>query len=237
MPTNVVMPQMGESIAEGTIVRWIKKVGDTVDRDEPLFEISTDKVDTEVPSPVAGTVSKILVQEGATVPVGTAVMEIDDGTSGAAASGEASGAPAGLLAWWQRRPDSGVGAGHDVGVRETPARVVDSPCASGRVESRCARHITGQDAGLDWAWRDQAVCSMGSVYLLFIFSRLCSSGSRSDKHFRNFEGDSNESFEQQAESVTTTATNSDPRERAEPEHLAATGIPAGTECEAACTAG
>ena len=54
MPTNVVMPQMGESIAEGTIVRWIKKVGDDVDRDEPLFEISTDKVDAEIPSPAAG---------------------------------------------------------------------------------------------------------------------------------------------------------------------------------------
>ena len=54
MPTNVMMPQMGESIAEGTIVRWIKKVGDAVDRDEPLFEISTDKVDAEIPSPVAG---------------------------------------------------------------------------------------------------------------------------------------------------------------------------------------
>ena len=54
MPTNVVMPQMGESIAEGTIVRWIKKIGDEVDRDEPLFEISTDKVDAEIPSPAAG---------------------------------------------------------------------------------------------------------------------------------------------------------------------------------------
>ena len=55
---NVVMPQMGESIAEGTIVRWIKKVGDTVDRDEPLFEISTDKVDAEIPSPAAGVAAR-----------------------------------------------------------------------------------------------------------------------------------------------------------------------------------
>ena len=59
MSTNVVMPQMGESIAEGTIVRWIKKVGDTVDRDEPLFEISTDKVDAEIPSPAAGVITEI----------------------------------------------------------------------------------------------------------------------------------------------------------------------------------
>src|SRR5213083_917556 len=66
MPTEVVMPQMGESIAEGTIVRWIKKVGDQVDRDEPLFEISTDKVDAEIPSPAAGVLTEIKVHEGAT---------------------------------------------------------------------------------------------------------------------------------------------------------------------------
>ena len=67
MSTPVVMPQMGESIAEGTIVRWIKKVGDTVDRDEPLFEISTDKVDAEIPSPAAGVLLEIAVKEGETV--------------------------------------------------------------------------------------------------------------------------------------------------------------------------
>ena len=67
MATDVVMPQMGESIAEGTIVRWIKKVGDTVDRDEPLFEISTDKVDAEIPSPAAGVLTEIRVKEGETV--------------------------------------------------------------------------------------------------------------------------------------------------------------------------
>ena len=82
MATEVVMPQMGESIAEGTIVRWIKKVGDTVDRDEPLFEISTDKVDAEIPSPAAGVVSEIRVKEGETVPVNSVVAVI----GGAAAS-------------------------------------------------------------------------------------------------------------------------------------------------------
>ena len=76
MPTDVMMPQMGESIAEGTIVRWIKKVGDTVARDEPLFEISTDKVDAEIPSPAAGVVLDIRVQEGETVPVHTVVAII-----------------------------------------------------------------------------------------------------------------------------------------------------------------
>ena len=74
--TNVVMPQMGESIAEGTIVRWIKKVGDTVDRDEPLFEISTDKVDAEIPSPAAGVLTEIKVKEGETVPVNSVVAVI-----------------------------------------------------------------------------------------------------------------------------------------------------------------
>lgn len=73
MPTPVVMPQMGESVAEGTIVRWIKQVGDVVERDEPLFEISTDKVDAEIPSPAAGVLSEIKVQEGETVPVNSVV--------------------------------------------------------------------------------------------------------------------------------------------------------------------
>src|SRR5215813_662219 len=73
---DVVMPQMGESVAEGTIVRWMKKVGDTVDRDEPLFEISTDKVDAEIPSPSAGIVAEIRAQEGETVAVNSVVAVI-----------------------------------------------------------------------------------------------------------------------------------------------------------------
>jgi len=77
MPTNVIMPQMGESIAEGTVVRWLKKVGDRVERDEPLLEISTDKVDAEIPSPAAGVLSKILVKENETVAVNTVVAVLD----------------------------------------------------------------------------------------------------------------------------------------------------------------
>jgi len=76
MATDVLMPQMGESVAEGTIVRWIKEVGEAVDRDEPLFEISTDKVDTEVPSPVGGVVAQIRVDVGDTVPINTVVAVI-----------------------------------------------------------------------------------------------------------------------------------------------------------------
>ena len=80
---DVVMPQMGESIAEGTVIRWMKKVGDKVERDEPLFEISTDKVDAEIPSPIAGTVTEILAQEGQTVAVNSVVARV-------AAEGEAA---------------------------------------------------------------------------------------------------------------------------------------------------
>ncbi|HUP44755.1 MAG TPA: 2-oxoglutarate dehydrogenase, E2 component, dihydrolipoamide succinyltransferase [Thermoanaerobaculia bacterium] len=86
MATDVLMPQMGESIAEGTVSRWLKKVGDKVERDEPLLEISTDKVDAEIPSPAAGTLTEILAQEGQTVAVNTAVARI-------AAEGEAAAAP------------------------------------------------------------------------------------------------------------------------------------------------
>src|SRR5512132_3917408 len=91
MSTNVVMPQMGESIAEGTIVRWIKKIGDAVDRDEPLFEISTDTVDAEIPSPAAGVLTDSTAMEGETVPVNSVVAVI--GAAGEAAA-EAAAAPA-----------------------------------------------------------------------------------------------------------------------------------------------
>lgn len=87
---DVIMPQMGESIVEGTLTRWLKKLGDHVERDEPLFEISTDKVDTEIPAPVAGTLSEILVQEGAIVGINTVVARISAPTG----DGEAAPAPA-----------------------------------------------------------------------------------------------------------------------------------------------
>ncbi|MDQ3136019.1 MAG: hypothetical protein M3Q93_00335, partial [Gemmatimonadota bacterium] len=74
---DVIMPQMGESIAEGTLSRWMKKVGDAVKRDEPIFEISTDKVDAEIPAPAAGVLAEILVTEGQTVAVQTIVATIE----------------------------------------------------------------------------------------------------------------------------------------------------------------
>src|SRR6059058_1998809 len=84
MPTDVIMPQMGESIFEGTLTKWLKKPGDKVQRDEPLFEISTDKVDAEIPAPASGVLKEVKVAEGTTVQVNTVVGVID-----------AEGAPAG----------------------------------------------------------------------------------------------------------------------------------------------
>ncbi|CDM66810.1 2-oxoglutarate dehydrogenase, E2 component, dihydrolipoamide succinyltransferase [Pyrinomonas methylaliphatogenes] len=88
MSTEVVMPQMGESIAEGTITRWLKKVGERVERDEPLFEITTDKVDAEIPAPTAGTLVEIRFKEGDTVPVGTVVAVIGGEGAGVSAPQE-----------------------------------------------------------------------------------------------------------------------------------------------------
>jgi len=84
MPTDVIMPQMGESIFEGTITKWLKKVGDAVEKDEPLFEISTDKVDAEIPAPVAGVLAEIRIPEGATVEVNTIVAVIGEADTAAA---------------------------------------------------------------------------------------------------------------------------------------------------------
>src|SRR6266481_5888879 len=89
MAVDVVMPQMGESIFEGTITKWLKKPGDKVERDEPLFEISTDKVDAEIPSPSAGVLKEIKIAEGQTVPIQTIVAVIDGAGSAAFASAPA----------------------------------------------------------------------------------------------------------------------------------------------------
>ena len=94
MPTDVLMPQMGESIFEGTITKWLKKPGDSVQRDEPLFEISTDKVDAEIPSPAAGVLTEIRVGEGSTVQVNAVVGVIGDGKAAAASASAAPPAPA-----------------------------------------------------------------------------------------------------------------------------------------------
>ncbi len=93
MPTDVIMPQMGESIFEGTLTKWLKKPGDKVQRDEPLFEISTDKVDAEIPSPAAGVLREIRVAPGTTVPVNT-VVGLIAAEGEAVSAGAAKGGPA-----------------------------------------------------------------------------------------------------------------------------------------------
>src|SRR5215204_3216229 len=90
---DVIMPQMGESIAEGTLSRWLKKVGDEVKRDEPIFEISTDKVDAEIPAPAAGVLAEIIVHEGTTVPVNAVVARLET-EKGASIAAPAAAAPA-----------------------------------------------------------------------------------------------------------------------------------------------
>src|SRR5271165_1887429 len=110
MPTDVIMPQMGESIFEGTITKWLKQPGEKVQRDEPLFEISTDKVDAEIPAPASGTLQDIKVQAGATVQVNTVVGTI-------AAEGEAAGAapPApGPVAAQPQKPAAAQGPSPDI---------------------------------------------------------------------------------------------------------------------------
>src|ERR1039458_703471 len=93
MPTDIIMPQMGESIVEGTITKWLKKPGDKVQRDEPLFEISTDKVDAEIPAPATGVLQEIKVAEGNTVQVNTVVGVIGEGATAAASAPAKTAAP------------------------------------------------------------------------------------------------------------------------------------------------
>ena len=126
MSNDVLMPQMGESIAEGTIVRWIKKVGDRVDRDEPLFEISTDKVDAEIPSPAAGVLTEIRAKEGETVPVNSVVAIIAATGTQAVVPAAASDAPA------VQRPGGPDGTSQTAPATAAPAPPAESrPVASG----------------------------------------------------------------------------------------------------------
>src|SRR5258708_32799019 len=94
MPTDIIMPQMGESIVEGTITKWLKKPGEKVTRDEPLFEISTDKVDAEIPAPASGVLHEIKVQAGTTVQVNTVVGVIGGDGAGAPSPATTAAPPA-----------------------------------------------------------------------------------------------------------------------------------------------
>ena len=157
------MPQLGETVTEGTITRWFKQVGESIAADEPLFEVSTDKVDSEVPAPTAGVISEILVPEGDTVPVGARLAVISDGAA-APAPAPAAAAPEPAPRNLRRRPNPGPtsrrAAAHPLRpnrprpVAAAPAAA--EPAASGtrpacragtrarRVERRWDRHVTAR---------------------------------------------------------------------------------------------
>ncbi len=139
MPIDVVMPQMGESIAEGTIVRWIKQVGDAIDKDEPLFEISTDKVDAEIPSPGSGVLVEIRVPEGETVPVNSVVAVI--GGAGDRAGTPTPNAP---------RPPASVPAPPTASSGARPA------ASTGTARDATAAHATFGDETADARRRTQS---------------------------------------------------------------------------------
>ena len=124
MAVDIVMPQMGESIFEGTITRWLKKPGDKVERDEPLFEISTDKVDAEIPSPSAGVLKEIKVAEGQTVPIQTVVGVID------AAGSAAAPAPPPVPAKTQAPAPAKAPTAAPAAPRAVPAPVAAQPVAA-----------------------------------------------------------------------------------------------------------
>ncbi len=129
---------MGESIAEGTIVRWIKKVGDSVDRDEPLFEISTDKVDAEIPSPAAGVLMAIAVKEGETVPVNSVVATI--GSAGEASEARETGETRETTSPSARPATSGNGAKHSAQADGTPGATVAAPAPPSTTNASPASH-------------------------------------------------------------------------------------------------
>src|SRR6266545_3228171 len=128
--TTVTMPQLGETVVEGTITKWLKQEGDHVDQDEPLFEISTDKVDTEVPSPAAGTLTKILVPEGQTVSVKTPIAEINGAgqAAGAGPSPDSARKPAEPES--VARPEAVPQRGAGPGSTPAPATPARAPAAS-----------------------------------------------------------------------------------------------------------
>ncbi|WP_312350528.1 biotin/lipoyl-containing protein, partial [Actinomyces sp.] len=141
MATAVKMPALGESVTEGTVTTWLKKVGDTVEVDEPIVEVSTDKVDSEVPSPVAGTILEILVGEDETVEVGTEIARVGepseaDGDSAPEDSGEDSSSA----------PDSAPVAEATPDEPTTPA---ESPAPESATEGSGEEHASGPVSGTD----------------------------------------------------------------------------------------
>ncbi len=146
MPTEVVMPQMGESITEGTLTKWLKKPGEAVERDEPLFEISTDKVDAEIPSPSAGVVGEIKIQEGATVQINTVVCTIDE-AGGAAQASSAAPASAPDLQADSATPAAEATAAQDEAINKDIQDSARNACGSAPEQAGSAAATPGgQDA-------------------------------------------------------------------------------------------
>ena len=134
MPTTISMPQLGESVAEGTIGKWLKEPGDRVERDEPIVEVITDKVNAEIPSPVAGVIERIVVPEGQTVPVGAELAVI----------GDQAATPAGERPPSGRAADAGPSTASPRPVETTPEeRVPQGP--SGAAEAAAPVAIQGDD--------------------------------------------------------------------------------------------
>src|SRR6266436_1044377 len=150
MATDVVMPQMGESIFEGTITKWLKKPGDKVERDEPLFEISTDKVDAEIPSPSAGVLKEIKVGEGQTVPIQTIVGVIDAAGSAAATPAPAP-AKAETAAPAAKTPAAAPPASAPAPRPAAAAPATPSPQDGGRIHSSPLVRRMAKEHGIDLA--------------------------------------------------------------------------------------
>ncbi|KTS09555.1 2-oxoglutarate dehydrogenase, E2 component, dihydrolipoamide succinyltransferase [Microbacterium testaceum] len=127
MSTSVVLPALGESVTEGTVTRWLKQVGDTVQEDEGLLEISTDKVDTEIPSPVSGVIEEILVQEDETVEVGAVLAKIGDGSGAGSSDAASEAAPAAQ----EEAPAQEQAPAEEAAPAEAPAAAQPAPASSG----------------------------------------------------------------------------------------------------------
>jgi pyruvate dehydrogenase E2 component (dihydrolipoamide acetyltransferase) len=141
----VTMPQLGETVVEGTIVKWLKSEGEAVERDEPLFEISTDKVDTEVPSPLAGTIKEIKVQEGETVEVGTELAVIEEGGDGQAAQADRAEAPAEQQEAPAEQQEAPAEEPKEERTAEEPAEEPEGePSEESAAEKRAAEPVGGQ---------------------------------------------------------------------------------------------
>ena len=165
--TEVVMPQMGVSVSEGTITKWLKQVGETINADESLLEISTDKVDTEVPSPATGVLAEILVQEGETVEVGTKLAVIaPEGAEAAPTPAPSDGGGDGDVP----EPATAQAAAEVAAVSDTPAT---PPTAESVDEALCFGWIDGQKGKLDDAFWLQKFTPRGSRSMWSRITRLC----------------------------------------------------------------